>query len=708
MNPAFVTPEMDILDIHVPFRYYTARVSMQTWVLKSWFRFFQESKSRRIVNDLEGKEGLTPEPAINVVSDNPQMSEVLSSPELVQILCEIRNTGAIIANESLFSQFAAALDNSSSRNMLLGFDGPLDYLKEYRKNLIQEFFDTLKVEAEMRFFMAKDDPNLSFREQDTRSLPSDLPPDLGEGSQPTRRQSAVMDVGNVELWNKAVAEGLLKAQEQELKLHDKVEENVDSAWTLQRYMQDLDNLPPLFSDKAIGLLTIKYLEESRREIIKTPVSATTEPSATPNPEYKRIQAQKRKEFDNFVRHLISKIEILDEMGQHLLAFQRKRPTKHASLIDPLVKLLKKQSLFSSLTDTDLQLPAEELTDEHGSVKYFKVPPTPTREHVSRTTVPSMVSIAVDPSQNDICLQQRHVGGVSFLDAYHETNGNKICKEGCDLTEEEEIISAKHVHFLENKTIDGFPVCEIARCFEGSMRRAGCRACREKVKLACTRMQKRDALCSKTKDAYSWKIPEMSNWPHEYKDLPSGVRGRESVRSLSEIRRKEKMAKSVYFVPPPKSIKFQKGAPTPRFPRRTIPPDLSALSFRKQSLNLKDGQNLSLSETATAGSSRLLFGKSETLDTTAAALLSQTSVTRFPARRSSSRMSISGMRIKTGSSTSGTLGVGTKSSTVSDDVKKHLDSWSLRVSKMDIMRLRHELETETVKEKMAQFENKFLN
>jgi hypothetical protein len=90
------------------------------------------------------------------------MAEVLSNSELVQILCEIRNTGAILSDETLFEQFALNLEKSRASPLLLGFDGPMDFLKQYRKNLIQEFFETLKIEAEIRLFKVRDNPQMTW------------------------------------------------------------------------------------------------------------------------------------------------------------------------------------------------------------------------------------------------------------------------------------------------------------------------------------------------------------------------------------------------------------------------------------------------------------------------------------------------------------------------------------------------------------------
>lgn len=736
-------------------------------------RSLHESKSRKIVNDLEGRQGLNPEPAINVVSDNPQMAEILSIPELVQILCELRNTAAIMSNEGLFSQFATALQNSS-RHPLIGFDGPLDYLKQYRKNLIQEFFDTLESETEMRFFLglfSKADPNLSMRNSEVHSAPSDMS-ELVKGSRlPTRAQSAVdVNIRDAEDWNKAVIDGLRRIQEKELEnkfgqgttnKEKTTDSEHDTAWTLNRYIEDLheDDVPPLYSDKAIGLLTTKYLEESRREL-RTPGGMTPVAPTPPTTPYSQSTKQNRVEFDNFVRHLIAKVETLDEMSQHVLAFRRKRPNRHAGLIDPLVKLLKRQSLFSSLNDADLRhsldidkdsTGSDKDSSSHPAVKYFEVPNIPDQEEepesISKTvdsildiTKPKMGSANkkhLKPNNLSDSFLPKQTSKADTLDFFAQaqkltgTHSRSSTPANNDLTDEDEQISSKHVHFSEvgkrptatsitfQSTICDSSASTTGKCSLGSSgssgpgssrHRASCRACREKVKQACAQMQQREAMCSKSKDVYACKIPELSNWPHEYKELSAGARARENVRSLSEIRRKEKMAKSVYLIPAPKAVTFQKGAPTPRFPRRsTIPPDFSAFPFQNQGLGF--GEDI-LNAFKIGGESNNTDSTDE--DVTMIVMPSTGVEIRTSTVGSRSKASIGKKTIQSGKSAASGLsssvmtGIKSKPSVSSRASKVHLDSWTLHVSKLDIMRLRHELDVQSVNDKMMEFEHKFLN
>ncbi len=96
---------------------------------------------------------------MNVVSDTPTLGEILSSPEIVQILCELRNTAALMTNEQLFQAFADQLGKTHRKfRFFKEFQGPLDYLKQYRRTLIQEFFDAFKTVAEMRLSVVPVDP----------------------------------------------------------------------------------------------------------------------------------------------------------------------------------------------------------------------------------------------------------------------------------------------------------------------------------------------------------------------------------------------------------------------------------------------------------------------------------------------------------------------------------------------------------------------
>ena len=81
------------------------------------------------------------------------MAEVLSSPEIVSILCDLRTTAALLDNKKLFDQFASAMLNNSTTPLPFKTDlndDPLVCLRKYRTNLIQEFFDSLQIQSEIR------------------------------------------------------------------------------------------------------------------------------------------------------------------------------------------------------------------------------------------------------------------------------------------------------------------------------------------------------------------------------------------------------------------------------------------------------------------------------------------------------------------------------------------------------------------------------
>jgi len=88
-----------------------------------------------------------------VVSDNPIMAEILSEPDIVSLLCDLRTTAALMDNKKLFDQFALALLNSSNTplpfKVQLGED-PMTCLRHYRTNLIQELLDSLQRNAAAR------------------------------------------------------------------------------------------------------------------------------------------------------------------------------------------------------------------------------------------------------------------------------------------------------------------------------------------------------------------------------------------------------------------------------------------------------------------------------------------------------------------------------------------------------------------------------
>lgn len=123
---------------------------------------------------------------MNVVSDTPILGEILSSPEIVQILCELRNTAALMTDEQLFQAFADQMGKTHRKfRFFKEFQGPLDYLKQYRKNLIQEFFDAFKTVAEMRLVVPVDPTTALFQLTGASHLGSD-----GEKSSSASKEKA--------------------------------------------------------------------------------------------------------------------------------------------------------------------------------------------------------------------------------------------------------------------------------------------------------------------------------------------------------------------------------------------------------------------------------------------------------------------------------------------------------------------------------------
>jgi hypothetical protein len=155
------------------------------------------------------------------------------------------------------------------------------------------------------------------------------------------------------------------------------------------------------------------------------------------------------------------------------------------------------------------------------------------------------------------------------------------------------------------------------------------------------------------DAYRGRVPEIGTWPKD-----NGVPMIRMGPSEAASRADEANSRSVYLMSPPKTVSYRRGAPTPRFPRNNV---FSSRIQNKSSV-VGDGKS--------SLSSKYSYASKE-----------------------SKKVSM--------------LGVA-QGQALEDDVGKPLDSWTLRISKMDIMRLRHELETDAVKDKMDLFEEQFLD
>src|SRR5271167_4409624 len=50
----------------------------------------------------------------NVVSENPMMAEVLSSPEIITTLCDLRITAAILEDKSTLKEFSSKFEHLES------------------------------------------------------------------------------------------------------------------------------------------------------------------------------------------------------------------------------------------------------------------------------------------------------------------------------------------------------------------------------------------------------------------------------------------------------------------------------------------------------------------------------------------------------------------------------------------------------------------
>jgi len=280
------------------------------------------------------------------VSDTPIMTEILSTPELLQILCELRTTAVLIQDKELFAQFSDAFINNPTK--LYRTESPLLYLLQYRHNLIVEFFDVLKTEAEIRFLTVPDHACMFPKTPHAFSarFAGDCNPEDGEicpvGTAMPRageKTKSEADSMTIEEWNSAVIESLRKVQldENEEGMTGDTATTYPSEWKLERHIVGLAGVPSLYNSGSIGFsqyqdtetvstaMSVKELKPITANMVESKFKGVAElldkvekdtNKSTPKRPHKskeEIRKLQRKQFDGFVRNLIADVENINKV-----------------------------------------------------------------------------------------------------------------------------------------------------------------------------------------------------------------------------------------------------------------------------------------------------------------------------------------------------------------------------------------------------------
>jgi hypothetical protein len=152
----------------------------------------------------------------------------------------------------------------------------------------------------------------------------------------------------------------------------------------------------------------------------------------------------------------------------MFAYRKKRPHLYTEQVsNPLMKLLKRQSLFSSLTDDDIIFYELEEASKKilGIDNLFGFPAS-----LAPTSGSDGIAIGIGPADSS-SKQSKSLLNVSFTP---------------DMKQNEKI-STNHSRLV-------IPPMNKVNCASSSrMKRVCCPACRDKVKVACAKVQRRDNL-----------------------------------------------------------------------------------------------------------------------------------------------------------------------------------------------------------------------
>ncbi|CAG7729130.1 unnamed protein product [Allacma fusca] len=605
-----------------------------------------ESKTRKIVHDLEGKEGLLRTPATNIISDSPVMAEILSAPDIVEILCDLRTTAVLISDPALFAQFSSTLMNSPNNPLPLKGENPRECLMHYRTNLIQEFFESLKIQMEIkRYAGMSNDPSMSNYLRSKKSSISSPADDSIKPNMTTKE------------WGEAVIERLRQAKLQEDQLVPNkrgTSASLDPFLPFAITINPEDNLSnnDLENDSCTSF-GVPQNTVTQLTAVQTVMDLSASPKISERQgSWSRIPARskaKRDEFAGFVKSLVTEVEKIAEIGKHMGQLQ-KRKQQYDTVTNPLVRLLRKKSLFSSLNEDDL------LFYEYDGGRRDA-------EH---------------KMARDLNMNQPRPGGFTFRVPSRTDTAALDNMDYRSRPTSGEVDSGSVSHNLatpvKTKSYEPCTVCNSTCFMQKSLKRLCCQACNAKLREKCNEAQLRDRRDKAATEATSWKTPGLSKgWPknsskdtkphHLLSSIPLALRKNYATYSSSQNYNSEieSPGESPFLIG--SSSPLHKGQPTPEIRRKHLLPEITKF----------------MSGRLEASPTQLSFPSGSDIGT--------------------------GQKISNVRSLQDSLKDPSSSGFLHDPIP---DSWTLKVNRMDIMKLRHELETASVEEKLAHFEKVFLD
>ncbi|ODN00534.1 Atrial natriuretic peptide receptor 1 [Orchesella cincta] len=327
----------------------------------------------------------------------------------------------------------------------------------------------------------------------------------------------------------------------------------------------------------------------------------------------RVKAFQRKEFDQFVRGLINNVEDITSVGKDVTSLAKKKPFQMERLVGPLLRLLKRDSLFDTLNDEDI------FFSEFEGGK-------PELERISHES----------PSGSRFGSGKRwwwFEGGDSdgfsedYL-CYPNQRGSKLSRPGSSMSPPQSAKSLKTARSSEvernisgefqnqsqhqHRLMTGRLAALASRRFSNgtssgcfcpplTLQKVCCPACRAKAQQACQTLMKRDKNCKLTLSLNTWRIPGIQHQPPHWKKKHNIMENSSnSLRSVYQKKEEQIPAKlrkfyeSTYPIPsldersrsvflqPPKDILdipplMKQAAPTPVYLKKQLYPLPAALT-----------------------------------------------------------------------------------------------------------------------------------
>jgi len=635
------------------------------------------SMSKKAVFNIEGKEGLLPTPAQNVIGESPMMNEILSKPKLLNLLCELRNTSTLMNNTEDFKKFATVLKNHPHSELPFR-DNAKTYIEAYRISLIKQFLLALKSEIDS---VLKDESKTAFvLKAETRALVPQQKLTISQWNETQEEKRASIkrkedERAKVEAEREARARAKALALELQIEAAAKVQLTEEEI--LHRQLKAYSVLPSLYKNRAIGF--DKYRHPPNNEIPQIPVVINVlgdlleeEPKPiepTPSKGGNASVKQKRKDdFEAYIRGLIDNIKEVCEMGKTVKGLQRKKPQINERVANSLIKLLGKEGLFKSLNADDFAF-----MDYEGGKKTLEKR-IAKKLNLSHNIKPGGFTFIV-PSRTEF-----HEEIDVELDRKMNETWDKVMKPSNSNASNPKTLRPDSGESDSPTRGSKFSVQKECRsCYKKSMNRVCCPACKTKIMQQCEGIQSRNLK----------SLRATPTWQNSTKLFSPSV-------------------KSV-FLSPHLTHHFLKSVPLAthknyshkftrieNLPQKTLA-EITSLNPKKRN-EIKEVKSILSKKGEIKTQTRKVDFSSATKFNSKNA-----KEEKGPSSKPRSRMLFSTIPPAHSSSEIPSL---IKYADV--EANSSLRSWALHVSKMDILKLMHELDAHTVSKRKDSFEDQFFS